>query len=112
MQWRDILRLPSYISDLEITTKALKAASSNHREEIDKLNKELSLLTDEIGNMKGRVPIGEKNEISETGPDEVDLTGDEDYRIPMMNGMKLQFEGEDKTIPLNIYGSGSKQKIN
>lgn len=110
MKWRDLLRLPEYISDLETTSIALRTKVVSQHESIEKMQEQFRLMQDEVNLLKkSQTTVPVENEISKEGPEEVDLTAQDDYRVPMMDGMNLQFEGEDKVIPLTIYGPNSNQ---
>lgn len=114
MRWKHLFDLPRYISDLEITIISLKNSRNVQRDITDKLKDQFRLMQDEINLLKKSVttmPI--KNDIEMEEPEEIDLVADQNYRIPMMKGISMQFEGEEKSIPLDIYGPEiAKQKTN
>lgn len=74
---------------------------------LEDLEKQVNLLQDKIQQMEKvlqTTPIKNDIEEEDEGWDEVD----ENYRIPIVSGIKIAEEGQDitKAKPLNIYGFG------
>lgn len=111
MRWYHIFSFPKYISALQEEREQDKQAQVNVNKvllsQIDDLAKELRLLQDTMYVIEKRfAPAGIKNEIEEKDEDWDEV--DENYRIPIVTGIKVAEEGQDiaKATPLNIYGFG------
>jgi hypothetical protein len=72
--------------------------------EISELKKELKIVSKELSekleNITKKMVVYEENEIEKKEKEEVPLS--EEYRIPIVDGMKVKFEGDDKTYPIKI----------
>lgn len=111
MKWYQIFSLPKYVTDLakeqEEDYQAQIKINAVLLERIVDLEKQVSFLRDTIKGIEQvlqTTPIKNDIEEEDEGWDEVD----ENYRIPIVSGIRIAEEGQDikKATPLNIYGFG------
>lgn len=106
-----VLLLIVSVSNLALSILVFRKPQPKHLQKSDLEELRVSLLTELKTNLEESrlslltelrtqvYPQGE-NEIEKTEPE--DMLLDENVRIPMINGMKVVFEGEDQTIPIDI----------
>lgn len=114
MRWFHIFTFPSYISSLEKQVKALEDTVVREYEIKDleikllDLKKEFSFYRDKVDVIEKQfVSSGMENEIDKAGDDFIDV--DENYRIPIVEGINMLLEGQpqDQAVAMKIYGEGN-----
>lgn len=111
MRWYHIFLLPQYVSGLETQRdhdrKAQIVVNKTILDRVEDLEKQIALVQDMLKQMEKvlqTTPMKNDIEEEDEGWDEVD----ENYRIPIVPGIKIAEEGQDinNATPLNIYGFG------
>ncbi|MDD5407036.1 MAG: hypothetical protein PHE73_08880 [Sulfurovaceae bacterium] len=118
MRWYHVFIFPKYFSNLEKNIKEKKDTCEVNQldiiskqkviaETLEDYKRELELIKGQISyTQKYFSTTIEKNEIEKEDVESVEI--DENYRIPIVDNIKIKFEGEDdsKARSLNIYGQG------
>ncbi|SRR5258708_5001453 len=117
MKFINIFTLPQYISRLEKTLFIIEEKSIgqgnlniNLIKKIEDLEKKNAYLEGQVASLsKYFFSAPDKNSIEEEGPEEIEV--DENFRVPIVDGIKIKFEGEDDKAArkLNVYGPGKVQ---
>lgn len=114
MSIKDLFHLPRYISTLEQKIEGLEIHKLMAQETMKSQNDRLSDLEKELKLFEGKLQVLEKyftskpvkNQIEEKEIEEIEV--DESFRIPIVDGIKVKFEGEEDDLarPLNIKRAG------
>lgn len=114
MRWFHLFVLPQYVSRLEEKVKNLEetVARKYDIEDLEQrlldYQKELSLYKDKVDVIGEQfTPSGTENEIDKQEDDFIDI--DENYRIPIIDGINMLLEGQpqDQAVSFKIYGEGN-----
>ncbi len=110
MRWYHVFTLPQYISRLENKvdlldkTRVTPTQVNVLEQKLLDQEKELALYKDAIADLQKRfAPLGTKNDIEEKDDESFEI--DENYRIPIIEGVNMLLEGQDQSqsIPFHIY---------
>jgi len=92
----DINRLSDELKALQEAHIEIYKQLQTHADKIDEHTKIINSHTEIIKN----IPLNEENDIEKAGEDFIPV--DDNFRIPIIDGLKVKFEGEQNTTVVSI----------
>lgn len=117
MKWFDVFNMPGYISQLEKKIESDKRSqieyvNKNLLERVSALEKQDRLLLNRIAEIDKYIQVSPiENEIDQEGDDFIDI--DENYRIPIVDGVRVRQEGqsEKSAVSINVMSPREATKL-